>query len=85
MIKRHPPLAFFLLTFGITWGLVGLYFLFPSQIRAISGANAQLSALFFLAAYAPMISALTVMIVTRGASGLRAYIEWLLHWRVNIL
>jgi CAAX protease family protein len=85
MIKRHPLLSFFLLTFGITWGLGGLYFLFPSQIRAISGANAQLNPLFFLAAYAPMISALTVVRLTRGTSGLRAYIGRLLHWRVSIL
>jgi uncharacterized protein len=85
MIKRHPLLSFFLLTFGITWGLGGLYFLFPSQIRAISGANAQRNPLFFLAAYAPMISAIAVVSVTRGTSGLKAYVKRLLYWRVNIV
>ncbi len=83
-MKRYPLLSFFLLTFGITWGLGGLYFLFPSQIRAISGANAQRNPLFFLAAYAPMISALIVIGVTRGVPGFIAYLRRLLHWKVNI-
>ena len=83
-MKQHPLLSFFLLTFGITWGLGGLYFLFSSQIRAISGTNAQLNPLFFLAAYAPMISALIVVSVTQGIPGLRAYLRRLLHWRVSI-
>jgi membrane protease YdiL (CAAX protease family) len=85
IMKRYPLLSFFLLTFGITWGLGGLYFLFPSQIRAISGTNAQLNPLFFLAAYGPMLSALIVIGSTQGISGLRAYLRRLLHWRVNIL
>lgn len=66
---------------GTRWSVFPLSF----QIRAISGANAQRNPLFFLAAYAPMISALILVVVTRGIPGLGAYLRRLLHWRLNVL
>ena len=82
-MKRYPILAFFLLTFGITWGLGGLYVLFPSQMEAAFGKAAFYHPLFFLATYAPAISALIVIGVTHGVAGLASYLRRLLHWRVG--
>jgi uncharacterized protein len=83
-MKRYPILSFFLLTFGITWGLGGLYVLFPSQMEAAFGEVSFYHPLFFLATYAPALSALIVIGVTQGVAGLSSYLRRLLHWRVGV-
>ena len=58
-MKRRPLLAFFALTFSLTWG-VGLCFaLFPNQLTAMFGKVSVTNPLFILAVYAPGISQLS--------------------------
>jgi len=87
-LKRHPLIAFFVIAFGITWGIGGLFFAFSSQLIAFFGPL-DLTRPFYrivwhVAVYAPPISAFTVIALTKGADGIRAYLRRLLHWRVGI-
>ncbi|WP_136442817.1 CPBP family intramembrane glutamic endopeptidase [Pacificoceanicola onchidii] len=74
--------GFFILTFAITWGVVGLYIVAPdwasSRFGAISGAHP----FFFLATWAPAISAFLLVAVYGGASGLKAFLGRLTEWRL---
>ena len=53
----EPPVrsvwVFFVLTFGIAWGLAGLFLVFPGPIEALFGEVRASHPLFILAVYAP--------------------------------
>jgi membrane protease YdiL (CAAX protease family) len=84
MLKRHSLLAFFLLTFSITWGLGACFALFPNRLVAWFGEVSVANPLFLVAVYAPSLSALLVTALTRGAPGLWDLLRRLLHWRVGL-
>jgi membrane protease YdiL (CAAX protease family) len=88
IMKKHPLLSFFLITFGITWGLGALIMFFPAQFVSLFG-ELDLSKPFYkvywhLAVYGPPIAAFTVIAATRGAAGIKGYARRLLHWRVGV-
>ena len=65
-MKKRPLLSFFLITFLITWGIAGLFFLFPRQLVALTMKEADpYHPLFRLAASAPTISAFLVILLLR--------------------
>jgi membrane protease YdiL (CAAX protease family) len=69
-MKKHPLAFFFLLSFLITWGLGGLFFLVPELLTRVFGPMSTHNLLFILAAWAPSISAFVVTAVTEGGAGL---------------
>ena len=71
------------ITFGLTWGIVGLLILFPDQTTALFGELSAKNPLFILAVYAPAIAAFTLVIRQGGLPGLRRYLSRLLLWRVH--
>lgn len=75
---------FFILTFVITWGLAALLILLPDQMAAIVGPMSASNPIFFVAVYAPTISAIVVTAAIEGIVGLRALFARLLHWRFGI-
>jgi uncharacterized protein len=83
MRSRHL-VAFFVLTFAITWGLGACYALFPTQLEELFGKISAANPLFFVAVYAPSLSAIVVTAYTSGASGLRELLSRLLRWRVGL-
>src|SRR5947209_5661348 len=84
-MRSRPLVAFFVLTFAITWGLGACFALFPAQLEAVFGKISNTNPLFFVAVYSPSISALIVTAYTRGVSGLRELLGRLLRWRVGLL
>jgi membrane protease YdiL (CAAX protease family) len=84
-MRKRPLLSFFLLTFGITWGLGACYALFPDPLIAVFGPISNTNPLFYLAVYAPSLSALVVTAYSDGAGGLRELLSRLLQWRVGAL
>ena len=73
-MKKHPLTSFFLIAFLITWGIAGLFFLFPDQLVALTGKEADAyHPLFRLAASAPTLSAFLVILCVRGKQGLLAF------------
>ncbi len=71
------------LTFLITWGIVGFYIFDPARATAWFGAISGAHPLFFLATWAPAISAFVVVLALAGAAGLAAFLSRLLLWRIS--
>jgi uncharacterized protein len=83
-MKRHPLLAFFVLTFGLTWGLGACFALFPAQLTAVFGKVSVTNPLFIVAVYAPGISAIIVSGRIDGPAGVRRLLGGLLRWRIGV-
>jgi membrane protease YdiL (CAAX protease family) len=83
-MKRRPLLAFFALTFGLTWGLGVCFALFPTQLTAMFGKVSMTNPLFILAVYAPGISAIVVTGFIDGADGIGRLLGRFLRWRIGI-
>ncbi len=83
-VPTHALIAFFLLTYAITWGVVGIYIAAPewagSRFGEISGSHP----FFFIATWAPAISALAIVLFYGGATGLRSFLSRLLMWRLPL-
>jgi uncharacterized protein len=85
--RSDPPvrsvIAFFVLTFAIAWGLVGLYLAVPGPIEAAFGPLRAAHPLFILAVYAPAISAFILVLRYGGTQGLGRFLSRLLLWRCH--
>ncbi|MBO6676698.1 MAG: CPBP family intramembrane metalloprotease [Rhizobiales bacterium] len=83
---RLPILAlpiFAVMTFAITWGVIGLYILRPEQAEAWFGAISGSHPLFFLATWAPAIAAFALVAWFGGTMGIKSFLSRLLLWRVS--
>ena len=82
---RPVPFAalalFLLITFGIAWGLFGLYIVVPEWMNATFGAISGSHPLFVPCVYAPAIAAFALVLHRGGLCGLRAFLSRLLLWR----
>ncbi len=74
---------FLLLTFAITWGLIGVYVLLPQWASSVFGPISGSHPFFFLATWAPGISAFVIVTGFAGFGGLRAFLSRLLLWRCS--
>lgn len=73
--------AFLGITFFITWGLIGVYVLFPDMAAATFGEISGSHPFFFLATWSPGIAALLVVSLYAGKAGTRGLLSRLLLWR----
>ncbi len=76
-----PLLVFFALTFLITWGIIGGYILKPEAMTAVFGEISGAHPFFFIATWAPAISAFILVFHHGGLSGLKRFLSRLLLWR----
>jgi|SRR6056297_383555 len=88
MTERRPIPAraafyFLALTFLITWGVIGLYVLAPARASAWFGEISGSHPLFFLATWAPAISAFVLVLAYAGLAGMRRFLSRLLLWRAS--
>jgi hypothetical protein len=74
---------FLLITFGLAWGILGLFILLPKPTIALFGELTGQHPLFFLAVWTPAIAAFIVIIYYRGVRGLRRYLTRLRLWRCS--
>lgn len=74
-------LPFLIITFGISWGILGLYIALPESMNAWFGNITGQHPLFFLAIYAPAIAAILVVFYHAGWQGLKRYFSRLTLWR----
>ena len=72
---------FLLISFGLAWGILGLYIFIPEPMGAVFGQLTGNHPLFFLAVYAPAIAAFTLVARNGGLSGLRRFFSRALLWR----
>lgn len=73
---------FFILTFGISWGILALFVLFTAQAEAMFGKLGYTNPLFILAVYAPALSALGLVLHHHGWAGLGLFLRRLQMWRM---
>jgi membrane protease YdiL (CAAX protease family) len=76
--------AFFLLTFAITWGLALLIVLFPGPFEAFFGKLSPSNPVFIVAVAGPTIAATTLTFARGGWSGLRMLYARLTQWRFGL-
>jgi membrane protease YdiL (CAAX protease family) len=81
-MTRRTLVVFFLLSFGIAWGVLALFVLFTAQAEALFGPVGYTNPLFILAVYAPAISAIGLVLRHHGVAGLRPFLQRLLMWRM---
>lgn len=76
-------LYFFLLTFALSWGILGSYIFLPDQTASWFGDINGTHPLFFLAVWSPGIAAVVLVIKRSGWYGLRRFSGRLLLWRIS--
>jgi uncharacterized protein len=81
-IKSLP--AFLLISFGLAWGIMGLFIFNSEQMIAIFGPVSGRHPLFILAVYAPAIAALCLVYWAEGISGIKRFLSRLLLWRAPV-
>jgi uncharacterized protein len=74
--------AFFALTFGLSWGTLGLFLAFEAEAEALFGTLGYTHPLFILAVYAPALSALFLVWRHHGLAGLGRFARRLTLWRM---
>ncbi len=82
-VPSFALVGFLILTFATTWGVVGLYILAPDWASAQFGEISGSHPFFFLATWAPAISAFAVVPYFGGLTGLRTFLSRLLEWRLS--
>ena len=84
MVPSRSLPIFVLLTFAITWGIVGSYIIAPSWASATLGEIGGGHPLYFVATWGPAISAVGLVVTYTGLGGLRAFLSRLFLWRCNV-
>jgi len=74
---------FLLLTFGIAWGVLAAFIFFPETMVGLFGEITGEHPLFYLAVWAPAISAFVVIFRWSGLEGLRRHLGRALLWRCS--
>src|SRR2546421_10906682 len=82
LLSRHPLGAFFVLAYGITWGMTALFFV------VIGGFGLQLPPsvsyiIGLLPGFGPAIAALIMTSVIVGKAGVGQLLRRLVQWRVG--
>jgi uncharacterized protein len=80
----QPLVAFFILTFGIGWGVLAMLILFLDQIEAVFGEVTSTNPVFILAVYSPAIAAVVLIWRHGGTSDLRSFLGRLGRWRMPV-
>ena len=80
-MKTNTLIPFLALTFGLTWGLAALLFLFPEQLIAMFGEVTYTNPLFILAVYSPAIAAVFLVLRHYGLNGLGRFFRRPTLWR----
>jgi hypothetical protein len=76
-------ILFLVLTFGIAWGTLAAFIFFPETMVGLFGEITGQHPLFYLAVWAPSISAFIVILRLSGLKGLRRYLGRILIWRCS--
>ena len=80
-MKTKPLFPFLALTFGITWGVSALLFLFYDQMVAIFGELSMTNPLFILLVYSPGLAGIFLVWRHTGLKGLGSFFRRLTLWR----
>ncbi len=76
---------FFLLTFGITWGIAAFLFIFPATFKMLFGDISISNPMFVVAVAAPTLSAVIVVLAGSGWAGLKGLLARLVPVQVGLV
>lgn len=74
-------IAFFALTFAITWGIIGSYIVRPESMANRFGSISGSHPFYFVATWAPAISGIALVLWSTGLKGVKAFAGRLILWR----
>jgi uncharacterized protein len=74
-------LPFTLITFALSWSILGLYIFFPDQASGWFGEITGTHPAFVVAVWAPAFAAFAVVLYCSGVQGARSYLSRLTLWR----
>ncbi len=80
--RAHFP--FFVGAFGIAWGAFAAFLLAPETLERLFGPPSSSHPLFFLAVYAPGLTAFTIVLAYGGRAGFARYLSRLALWRAPL-
>lgn len=83
-MHQRDFIPFLAMVFLITWGIAGLYVFTPDMMAGLFGNLTGSHPLYFLATWAPAISALILILYRHGYSGIRHFLSRLLLWRTSL-
>ncbi len=78
----RTAIPFFLVAFGLSWGVAAFALIFADQLEPIFGPIGLTNPLFLIAVYAPAISGIGLVLRHYGVRGLRSYLRRLTLWRM---
>ncbi len=84
-MKTKTLFSFLALTFGLTWGIAALLFMFYDQIVAVFGELSMTNPVFILLVYSPGIAGVFLVWRHYGLKGLRSFFQRLTLWRAPVL
>jgi membrane protease YdiL (CAAX protease family) len=82
--ERQALVAYFALTFAITWGIAAFILLRPSLVEALFGKMSSSNPVFIVAVAGPTMAATVVTFTCSGWSGPRALYSRIIQWRFGI-
>ena len=77
-------IPFLLISFGLGWGIIGLYIFLPDPMGAMFGQITGNHPLFYLAVYSPAIAAFILVAHAGGIEGLQRFLGRVLLWRCSV-
>lgn len=84
-VPSRALVGFFVLTFVISWTAIGIYIIAPDWATSSFGEISGTHPFFFLATWAPAISAFALVLFYGGLAGLKAFLSRLSIWRGPII
>ena len=76
---------YLIMTFSIAWAILALYIFLPVQMTGIFGQLSGTHPLFYLAVWAPAISAFTIIVIKEGINGLMGFLARIKLWRTSMM
>ncbi len=83
-VPYRSLIPFLLISFGIAWGIIGLYLFLPNFMGIAFGQLTGNHPLFFLAIYAPAIAGFILVSRNGGFAGLLCFFGRALLWRCSV-
>jgi membrane protease YdiL (CAAX protease family) len=83
-VQFSSLVPFLLISFGMAWGILGLYILLPDLMGTVFGQLTGNHPLFFLAVYAPAIAAFILVSRSGGFGGMLRFLGRALIWRCSV-
>jgi membrane protease YdiL (CAAX protease family) len=83
-VPSSAIVPFLLITFAVTWGILGLYLAAPATAASILGPLSGGHPLYFVATWSPGLAGFVVVLVYTGRAGLVSFLRRILLWRTGL-